>query len=135
MWAIALHPEYVKAFREGRKGIEVRTRIPRGLLSGDKLVVVETGSNGRVPIILRVDRIVKMSPAVLWQRYEPWMAIKAEDYEAYTKGKGQVVGLICNTIYWSKEGWRAEDFGINSTPQWFTGVAFMPESARKEVEA
>lgn len=44
-WTCTVRQPYVDYMREGKKTIEVRTRLPKGFWSGDGLYVMEKGTN------------------------------------------------------------------------------------------
>ncbi len=119
VWMITLEKKYCDAILEGRKTIEVRTRIPRALVPGDYVVVVEKGTKGRVVFSFDIDCLITSTPDLLWKNYKGTMAIDEIDYLAYTKGKYRVYGLCVRKVYKYTVDLTMEDFGVYRAPQWF----------------
>lgn len=121
-WMITLEKKYCKAILEGRKKIEVRTRIPRTIVAGDFVLVCMKGSKGRVPFYFVVDIAAAFSPRVLWIFNHQQLAIDEKDYLEYTKGKKIVYGLRIRHVYRFYHEMNISDFGLLKAPQWFTQV-------------
>ena len=122
VWMITLKEEYCNAILEGRKGIVIRTRIPRTLVAGDTIMVCMEGSKGRVPFFFVVDCVVAFSPKALWTFNKHELAIAEKDYLEYTKGQSVVYALHINYVYRYDRLWTISDFGVRKEPQWFTEV-------------
>lgn len=121
-WMITLEEEYCNAILEGRKKIEVRTRIPRTIVAGDLVVVCMKGSKGRVPFFFEVDCVVAFSPKALWVFNKHQLAIAEKDYLEYTKGRSVVYALHIRYVYRYKRLLTISDFGVRKAPQWFTEI-------------
>ena len=121
-WMITLEEEYCNAILEGRKEIEIRTRIPRTLDAGDIIQVCMKGSKGRVPFFFVVDCVVAYSPRALWVFNKHQLAIDEKDYLEYTKGQSVVYALHISYVYRHKRLFTISDFGVRKAPQWFTEV-------------
>lgn len=122
VWMITLEEKYCDAILDGRKKIEVRTRKPKKLSSGDAVLVCKKGSNGLVPFYFVVDSIAMCSPLILWYHNHLQMAIDEKDYFEYTKGKSIVYGLRVRRVFKYEHEVNISDFGVKKAPQWFTSV-------------
>ncbi len=121
-WMITLEEEYCNAILDGRKKIEVRTRIPRTLVAGEAILVCMKGSKGRVPFYFVVDIIVAFSPKALWFLKKDQLAIDEKDYLEYTKGQSVVYGIFIRTVCKFDNEENISKFGVLKPPQWFTEV-------------
>lgn len=127
IWVCTVEPQYVKAFRNGRKTIEIRKRVPKAMRPKDVIAVVEKGSGGKIPVVLRVGRIIICTPQRLWDTYSDVLAIDYESYKDYVEGCSAVVGICCDATYtYDPPFWR-EQFGILSSPQWFQKALRCPD--------
>ena len=122
VWMITLEEKYCYAILDGRKKIEVRTRIPKALSAGDAVLVCMKGTHGHVPFYFTIDAIAACSPRILWNFNKHQMAIDEADYWAYTKGKNTVYGLRIRKVYQYVSELTIDDFGVHKAPQWFTVV-------------
>lgn len=126
LYAMSLKPEYVQAFKEGRKTIEIRTSVPRYIQPGDLLVVVETGTGGQVPMHLRVKGKMQITPKALWENHRQRLAISEEEFQKYTKGRSWLNCIMVDAVYTFNPPFRREQYGLLTSPQWFTAVTKVP---------
>ena len=119
VWMITLEKKYCDAILEGRKGFELRTRIPKNLAAGDTVLVCQKGSKGVVPFYFVVDSIAVCSPQVMWSVHHHQLAIDVNDYLEYTKGRRLVYGLRIRRVYRYSYEVNISDFGVDKAPQWF----------------
>lgn len=122
VWMITLEKKYCEAILDGRKQIEIRTRIPKTIVPGDAILVCMKGSKGLVPFYFVVDIIAACSPRVLWSFNQHQMAIDEKDYVEYTKGKRIVYGIRIRSVFKYEHEVNISDFGVQKAPQWFTFV-------------
>lgn len=122
VWMITLEKKYCNAILEGRKKIEIRTRIPRTIVAGDAILVCMKGSKGHVPFYFVVDIIAAFSPRALWYFNHDQLAIDEKDYIEYTKGKRIVYGIRIRKVYKYDHEINISDFGVLKAPQWFTFI-------------
>ena len=122
VWMITLEKKYCNAILEGRKKIEIRTRIPKTIIAGDAILVCMKGSKGLVPFYFVVDLIAAFSPRALWIFNHQQLAIDEKDYLEYTKGKRIVYGIRIQKVYQYDHEINISDFGVLKAPQWFTLV-------------
>ena len=122
VWMITLEKKYCYAILDGRKLMEIRTRIPKALRAGDAVLVCMKGSHGLVPFYFVVDAVAACSPHTLWTTNCQYMAIDEADYLEYTKGKSIVYGLKFRRVYQYAIEVTIDDFGVHKAPQWFTVV-------------
>lgn len=130
VWMITLEEKYCNAIIDGRKLIEIRTRIPKAFRAGNFVLVCRKGSKGCVPFYFIVDAIAACSPRILWSLNNDLMAIDYKDYLEYTKGKSIVYGLRFRRVYQYTPELNISDFGVNKAPQWFTEVALFGRSTK-----
>lgn len=121
-WAITLHKQFVKSFLEGEKKVEVRTRVPKALRTGDWLFVIQEGTGGRVVMKLRVFGVLKMSPEILWERRWKDIQVNYLAYSDYFKGRKVAYGIIVDKVVPVTEEVYREELGLTSSPQWFSLV-------------
>ena len=122
VWMITLKEKYCYAILSGRKKMELRTRKPKELHSGDAVLVCMKGSHGHVPFYFTVDAIACCSPRVMWTFNKNVLAIDEKDYKAYTKGKSYVYGIRIRQVCQYATEVTIDDFGVHKAPQWFTVV-------------
>lgn len=122
VWMITLEKKYCEAILDGRKQIEIRTRIPKTIVPGDAILVCMKGSKGLVPFYFVVDIIAACSPRVLWSFNQHQLAIDEKDYVEYTRGKRIVYGIRIKRVFKYEHEVNISDFGVLKAPQWFTFV-------------
>lgn len=129
-WAITLHKQFVKSFLEGDKKVEIRTRIPKGLRSGDWIFVIQEGSGGRVVMKLRVLIVLKMSPKMLWERRASQIQIDHLAYTDFFKGRKIAYGIYVDEVVPITEEVYRGELGLSSSPQWFSSVTQLGRLAK-----
>lgn len=122
IWMITLEKKYVDAFMSGKKKIELRTRLPKNICSGDIILCAESGTNGQVVFLFKVTKIYKGSPQFLWGLYRNYLCIDIGDYIAYTIDRKNVYGLYVEKIKKIPQGITVADFGLSKSPQWFASI-------------
>lgn len=121
-WAITLHKQFVKSFLEGDKKVEVRTRVPKALHSGDWIFVVQEDTGGRVVMKMRVAGILRMSPMMLWERRWKEIQVNYLAYSEYFRDKKFAYGIVVDRVIPVTEEIYREELGLKSSPQWFSTV-------------
>lgn len=121
-WAISLHKQHVESFLKGDKKVEVRTRVPKALRTGDWLYVIQTNSGGRVVMMLRVAEVIKMSPTELWICRERDIQVKYNAYNGYFGGHRVAYGIVIDDVVPIVEEIYREELGLSCSPQWFSLV-------------
>lgn len=121
-WVISLKPRYIKAFKEGTKQFEIRTRVPNALQPGDVLYVAESGSGGQVKLWLRVERRLFTEKTMAWLFYHNKLGVSLEEYCSYTEGRGMVYFLKISEVGVMPEGVSVNEFGLGRPPTWFAKV-------------
>lgn len=119
---ITIHKEWVKSILDGKKSIELRTRIPKELQHNDVILVAQSETHNRVALAMMVHSIIKLHPDEMFDKY--WREIQVNNlaYKDYTKDREWVYGIkIYNVVKLRKE-LHTDDFGINKAPQWFRKV-------------
>lgn len=118
-YMITILKGFVKLFLSGEKDMELRTRIPQGLQSGDTLIVAQSGTHNRVVMRMKVLSIVKLSPDEMFDKHYKNIQLNYLAYADYTRGRQWVYGIcVYNVFEYSKELYTT-DFGIKYVPQWF----------------
>lgn len=121
-WAITLHKHFVKSFLEGDKKVEIRTRVPKALRTGDWLFIIQEGTGGKVVMKLRVAAIFAMSPEMLWKRRASQIQVNYLAYCEYFAGRGVAYGILVDKAVQITEEVYKDELGLKSSPQWFSLV-------------
>lgn len=122
IYMLTLEEQYVQAIRHGLKTIEVRTRIPKKLASGDILLLAQKATHGRVVLRCRVAHILEMHPDQLYINHSYQMYCDYPYYKRYTQGRDKVFGIALTEIFEFPETITTQSFAIDRAPQWFTLV-------------
>lgn len=119
-WACTVKKEYYDAMIEGRKRLEVRTRVPCIRL-GDMLFVC----CGNEIIQCKVCSVLKMDVERAWYLYADKMCIDERKYYSYLQGK-DVVFLIGLWVVEKLTDEKRKVFRsvVPKNPQWFSKVKF-----------
>ena len=133
-WAITLHKQFVKSFLEGEKKVEVRTRVPKALRSGDWIYVIQENTGGKVVMRMRVLGVLKMSPQVLWERRWKEIQVNYLAYSDYFKGRQTAYGILIDIIEPIGMEVYRDELGLTSSPQWFALVTKLGRLACKHVD-
>lgn len=123
IYMITLETAFVHAVKNGEKTIEVRTRIPKKLSSGDILLIAQKSSHGRVALRCRVAHILAIDPEILFRDYGHLLGCSHEYYNLYTSGHDIVYGIVLTEIFEFPEIITTQSFDIDRAPQWFTFVS------------
>lgn len=129
-WVISLHKQYVKSFIEGDKKVEVRTRIPLALRTGDWIYVIQKNSGGKVVMKMRVLAVLRMSPEMLWERRAHEIQVNYLAYRDYFRGREIAYGIVMDEVVPITEEVYREELGLNGTPQWFACVSKLGKLAK-----
>lgn len=121
-WMITLHKKYVKLFIEGKKNIELRTRVPKKLTAGDILIVALAGSHNKVIFWMEVSSVIKLPPDEMFRRYNQCTQLDYKTFFNYTHGREYVYGIICDNITCFDKELYTTDFDIKKAPQWFSHI-------------
>lgn len=122
VWMITMEKKYCEAIVDGRKKVEVRTRIPKAIDAGDVVLVCMKGSEDLVPFYFVVDMIEVFFPRLLWALNHRQLAIDEKDYIEYAKRKRMVYGIWIKRVFKYEHEVEISDFGIIKAPQWFMRV-------------
>lgn len=132
VYAITVEPRYAEAIAEGRKLVELRTRIPRELKVRDVIVVCVKGTGGRVACWFEVGDILYLSPVTMWSRYSSVLCIDWHDYWDYLGERGFVFGLVVRSVFSSGKSLDVRMFGLKCAPQWFAVAPIFPSAYLNE---
>lgn len=122
VWMITLKKVYIDAIKAGIKSIEIRTKLPKGLLRDDTILCVEKGTKGHVVLKFEIKWVHISSAGTMWALFKRAMAIDEKVYKARLKDYTKVYGLMMEDVEILPEGINIHDFGISHVPQWFTKV-------------
>lgn len=122
VWIITIKKKYVDAFLSGKKRVEIRTRLPKELCSGDVILCAESGSNGQVVFWFEITKVYGGSPQFIWGQLHDYLCMELDDYIAYTSGRKNIYGLYVEKIKKIPQGITVADFGLSKSPQWFAAV-------------
>lgn len=122
IYMLTLETAFVQAVKNGKKTIEVRTRIPRKLSSGDILLIAQKSSHGRVALRCRVAQILAIDPETLFSDYGHLLYCSHSYYKQYTHGRNIVYAIVLTEIFEFPETITTQSFAIDRAPQWFTFV-------------
>lgn len=121
-WCISLRPKYANAILEGRKTIEIRTRLPKCLSREELIFVCVSGSNGMIPFSFRVRRKVLTETYFAWKRYNDLMCISMDDYEKYTTGHDLIWLIEIKDLQVYNPPRNISEFNMKRPPMWFTRI-------------
>lgn len=119
---ITLHKGFVKSFLEGEKDIELRTRVPKALRTGDIIVVAQSGTHNKVVMRMSVLSVIKLTPKEMYRMHGMGIHLEYVDYAHYTIGREWVYGIRTYHVVKFDEELHTSDFGIKTAPQWFREV-------------
>lgn len=122
VYMITLENDFVQAVKNGKKTIEVRTRIPKKLASGDIILMAQKDSHGRVALRCRVAHILEMHPDQLYINHSYQIYCDYPYYKRYTQGRDKVYGIVLTEIFEFPSTITTQSFFVDRAPQWFTFV-------------
>ena len=128
VYATTVKSEFAEAIAEGRKRVELRTRIPRWLNVTDYIVVCAKGAGGRVRCWIEVGGVLCLPPITMWYRYESVLGIDWHNYWKYVNECDYVYGLVVRCVYTPSEPMDLGMFGLGRAPRWFTLVPIIPNA-------
>ena len=121
-WCVSLKQKYAERILDGRKTIEIRTRLPRFLSKGDKIFVCTSGSCGQIHFSFRVRRKNFVDPEIAWKYYWDQMCISRVDYEKYIGGRSFVWLVEIEGLQVYNPPHNIKELNIKRPPMWFTLV-------------
>lgn len=129
-WLCTVQSRYVALMKEGKKTIEVRTRVPRDMRNGDGLYIMEKGTNtlalvARVGVKTFYDLIGLYTELPRHQLRRTCLSL--EEIDNYMNGRPEVVFIEITLAWVPSEEQRKyltpEHFGYRCMPQ---GILPMP---------
>lgn len=122
-FAISLKRRYIDAFLSGKKTVEVRTRLPKALTIGDELIVVETMTDGSVPLILEVFDIDISGWYDGWNLYRNEIFLSQREYIDYVNGRSIMCFVKCRVKETCIPVKNMREWGLKHAPQWFARIS------------
>lgn len=122
VYMITLENIFVQAIKNGKKTIEVRTRIPKNLSPGDAILIAQKASHGRVVLCCKVSQILEMHPDKLYSNYREQIYCFFSYYRHYTHGRDKVFGIALTDIFVFPDHITTQSFLLERAPQWFTYI-------------
>lgn len=123
---ISLERKYELLFRQLRKRIEVRTRVPRDLKRGDWVMCCRVASGGVVPIALRVAAIERVL-GDQWPYFDYNAAcLLPNELCRYIGSRVFFYGIHVDKVVVFEVIYKLGDFGLMKSPQWFSCVRRLP---------
>lgn len=119
-YAITLPCNLIEEIALRCKRFEIRTRVPDGLVTGSRIVVVQKGTHGLCRIQLRVKEVHLVDWLTGWSQWKDWAGIPFDWYKDYVAGRQQMywIEFVYEGVF--DDGIYIEDFGIHDVPQWFS---------------
>lgn len=123
---ISLDRKYEILFRQMRKRVEVRTRVPNDLKRGDWLLCCRVASGGFVTLALRVAAIERVMTDQ-WPSFSYGATgLSPDELYKYVGNHVFFYGIHVDRFVEFGLSYRLEDFGLHSSPQWFSCVRRLP---------
>lgn len=121
-WMITVRPPFSRWLVEGKKTMEIRTRIPKDLCIGDFVYVVEAASGGKVIGCFLVGKLIIAHPVFLANPYYSQHRVPFEMFCEYVGSREEVFGICLKLLKKAKVLTNISDFGLSRPPQWFTKI-------------
>ena len=121
-YAITLPCNLIEEIARKNKRFEIRTRVPRELVTGSRIIVIQKGTKGKCRLQLRVKEVHLVDWLTGWSQWKDWAGIPFDWYENYVAGRQQMYWIEFAYEGFFDEGVCIEDFGIGNIPQWFSIV-------------
>ena len=121
-YAITLPYDLIQAIAFGTKRIEVRTRVPKDLQPGSKIIVAQKKTDGQVRLQLRVKAVHHLDWLTGWSTFKDKIAVDYKWYIDYVHRRSSM--FFVEFVYEGAfdDGVYLEEFGIIHAPQWFSVV-------------
>lgn len=89
---ISIKPEFVEKIFNGSKSIELRKSTPK-VSSGDIIVIYCTFPVKSIVGYCVVDQVIKMSPNLLWEKYNKLLGIDKKRFLIYYENVTTAIGI------------------------------------------
>lgn len=117
IYMMTISSDYVQAINSGRKIIELRKFVPRGMQRGDRVIVVEKCSDSKVALMFDVDGIILLPPSQMWILYYKELAMNYVDYLRYTDNCSLVYGIKIRNVRKPRYDVDCTYFGVKASPK------------------
>ena len=117
---LSIKPEHTENIFNGNKLFEFRTICCREKV--DKIIIYATSPVKQVVGEAKVLKIIKDSPAKVWEMTSKHAGITKMFYDLYFQDKSKAVAYHLGNITRYQKPLRLSDFGVNFAPQSFVYV-------------
>lgn len=107
---------------DGRKSMEIRTRLPKYLSKGDKVFVCVSGSKGKVPFSFKVVDRIECSPEYAWHYFATRMGVTVDEFYGYVSGRYRIHLIVIGDLQVYDEPLCIYEMGLNRPPLWFSEI-------------
>lgn len=121
-WCICLKKKFADAILEGRKDVELRTRVPKSLCEGDRIFVCVSGTHGQIPFSFKVKWIGKYGRGFAWKVFEKNMCVSLNEFRNYTKCSIYVYIIKFESVRIYDHPLSIDELGLKIPPMWFNMV-------------
>lgn len=123
-WLCTVKPQYVALMKEGKKTIEVRTRVPKLMKKGDLLCIMEKGTN-TLALVTRVESITTFERKDLYLKVPRYQlrrtCLTFAEIEEYLNGRNTINFIEISVMWTPREEERKyltpESYGYKRMPQ------------------
>lgn len=119
-WMITVRPPFSRWLVEGKKTMEIRTRIPKDLCIDDFIYVVEAESGGKVVGAFLVKEIFIGHPCFIAKPYYNQHKVPYEMFCKYVGTREKICALKLELRHIPTFMVNVKDYGLTRAPQWFT---------------
>lgn len=127
-YAITIKNPFARWIGEGKKTMELRTRIPNELDIGSSILIVEADNNGKLIGIFEVEEIICAHPIFLGKPYYYQHRVPIELFEKYVGDRDEIYGIKLKKKKIFRYAHYCFEVGIKKSPQWFTEVKEMSKT-------
>ncbi len=90
---VSIKPEFAEKIFDGSKRIELRKVSPNAR-PGDLMIVYSTSPEMAVIGVCKIAKIIKSSPAEIWEKYSEVLGIDEHRFNAYYSESRTAVGIV-----------------------------------------
>ena len=117
---ISINPKHVENILNGSKKYEYRKVSCKSDV--DKLIIYSTYPIMQIVAEVKVTRVLKDKPEVIWKTTKEYSGISKKFFDAYYKGKKEAVAFEIEDVIIYEKTRTLADYGIKYPPQSFVYV-------------